>query len=140
MWRARTSTGPSVFSADLPLLLYERLQGWTQRLGLGHGAGQTPYEHARQVASALPETEAYVMPITGEYVRYRFARQPESTDPAPVPGSTLAHNPELLGSWKVLEPLFWKAWWRKQRERIFKPRQQKDVYTLIDPEETNPPK
>lgn len=142
IWRARTSSGPSAFSADLPLLLYERLQGWTQRLGIGHVDSQTPYEHARQVTRVLPETEPYVTPIAGEYVRYRFARQPQAATagpgsaPNPVPSTaptSAPGDPALLDAWKLLEPLFWKAWWRKQRERFIRPKQ--DVYTLVKPED-----
>ncbi len=121
IWRARSS-GPTSFSADLPLLLYERLQQWTQRLGLGHSAHQTPYEHTRQLVAALPETQPYVEPLTEEYVRYRFARGTAETQ--------TTSDPELLQTWKSTEPLLWKAWLRKLRSRLFRP--QKDVYTLVD--------
>jgi transglutaminase-like putative cysteine protease len=126
IWRAR-STGPTAFSADLPLLLYERLQQWAQRLGLGQAAHQTPYEHSRQLVTALPETQPYVEPLTEEYVRYRFARQPA---PAAPPE---AADPALLETWQAVEPLFWKAWLRKLRDRMIKPKG--DPYRLVGEEQ-----
>jgi hypothetical protein len=131
IWRARSS-GPTAFSADLPLLLYERLQQWTQRLGMGHAAHQTPYEHTRQLVSALPETQPYVDPLTDEYVRYRFARQLAPAAPA---AAGAAGEPELLQKWQAVEPIFWKAWLRKLRDRVIRPKN--NVYELVD--EDRPP-
>jgi hypothetical protein len=127
IWRARSS-GPTAFSADLPLLLYERLQQWTQRLGIGPAAHQTPYEHSQQLATVLPETQPYVAPLTAEYVRYRFARQ----DTASAPGSPgqVPADPDLLQTWHTVEPLFWKAWLRKLRDRVIRPKS--NVYQLVD--------
>jgi len=125
IWRARMS-GPTAFTADLPLILYDRLQSWTQRLGLGPAVNQTPYEHARQVATALPETQPHVGQITEHYVRYRFARQ---TLDAGIATGALG-DPELLQSWKTVEPLLWKAWLRKLRGRFR--RQPADPYKLVD--------
>lgn len=121
IWRARNS-GPSAFSADLPLLLYERLQQWTQRLGIGHAAHQTPYEHTRLLVSALPEAQPYVEPLTDEYVRYRFAPQ----------SAAAAGEPELLQKWQAVEPIFWRAWLRKLRDRVIRPKS--NVYQLVDDE------
>ncbi len=120
IWRARNS-GPTAFSADLPLLLYERLQQWTQRLGIGHAAHQTPYEHTRLLVSALPEAQQYVEPLTDEYVRYRFA-----------PQAAAAGEPELLQKWQAVEPIFWRAWLRKLRDRVIRPKS--NVYQLVDGE------
>jgi transglutaminase-like putative cysteine protease len=126
IWRARSS-GPTAFSADLPLLLYERLQQWARRLGLGPAAHQTPYEHTEQLVTALPETRPYVAPLTEEYVRYRFARQPA---PLPAGAREPVADPDLLQKWQAVEPLFWKAWLRKLRDRVVRPKH--DVYRLVD--------
>jgi hypothetical protein len=129
IWRAR-SNGPTAFSADLPLLLYERLQHWTQRLGIGHAAHQTPYEHTRMLVATLPETQPYVEPLTDEYVRYRFARQAPPAAPASQMPADATGKPELLGQWQAVEPMFWKAWLRKLRNRVLRPKS--NVYQLVD--------
>ncbi len=129
IWRARSS-GPSAFSADLPLLLYERLQHWTQRLGMGHAAHQTPYEHTRVLVAALPETQPYVEPLTDEYVRYRFARHSHPAGAPAGEGAAAPGEPELLQQWQAVEPLFWRAWLRKLRNRVIRPRS--SVYQLVD--------
>ncbi len=74
IWRVRNS-GPTAFATAPPLLTYERLQRWTQRLGVGPGLSQTPYEHANQVSAAFPQAQPYVTAITDTYVQYRFAGQ-----------------------------------------------------------------
>lgn len=131
IWRARSS-GPTTFSADLPLLLYERLQQWTQRLGLGHAEHQTPYEHTRLLVSALPETQQYVEPLTDEYVRYRFAQHSQPAAPA----GAATGEPDLLQNWQAVEPIFWKAWLRKLRSRVVRPRSG-NVYQLVDEDSSN---
>jgi transglutaminase-like putative cysteine protease len=127
IWRARSS-GPTAFSADLPLLLYERLQQWAQRLGIAHTPSQTPYEHSRRVIAALPDAQPYVEPLTDEYVRYRFARQSAG---ALAP----AGDPDLLQKWQAVEPIFWKAWLRNLRDRLLRRSPKKDVYVLVEKEE-----
>lgn len=126
IWRARHN-GPAAFSADLPLLLYERLQQWTQRLGLGPAPHETPYEHSRHVVAVLPDTQPYVAPLTEEYVRYRFA-------PTPVGAPSAGEDADLLQTWQTVEPIFWNAWLRSLRDRLLH-RQGKDVYTLVDGDE-----
>jgi transglutaminase-like putative cysteine protease len=126
IWRARSS-GPTAFSADLPLLLYERLQQWTQRLGIGPAAHQTPYEHSRQLITVLPETQPYVEPLAKEYVRYRFARHDEPSVSAL--GGQVPADQDLLHKWQAVEPLFWKAWLRKLRDRVIRPKN--NVYQLV---------
>jgi hypothetical protein len=131
IWRARSS-GPTAFSADLPLLLYERFQHWAERLGIGPAAHQTPYEHTRQLVTALPETQPYIEPLAEEYVRYRFARQDV---PAPAAaGGQAAADPDLLQQWQAVEPLFWKAWLRKLRDRVIRPKN--NVYQLTHDDRT----
>jgi transglutaminase-like putative cysteine protease len=131
IWRARSS-GPSAFSADLPLLLYERLQQWAQRLGIGPAAHQTPYEHSQQLVAALPESQPYVTPLTEEYVRYRFAPQSgaEALPAGTLPAGAAHADGDLLQKWQAVEPIFWKAWLRKLRGRLLRPQQ--DVYHLVD--------
>lgn len=126
IWRARNS-GPSAFSADLPLLLYERLQQWAQRLGVGHSPHQTPYEHSRSVVAMLPDTQPYVEPLTEQYVRYRFARQAPGSSPT-------VEDQSLLQSWQAVEPIFWKAWLRNLRDRLLR-RRRRDMYTLVAKDE-----
>jgi hypothetical protein len=133
IWRVRSS-GPTAFSADLPLLLYERLQQWTQRLGLGHSEHQTPYEHTRQLVTALPQTQPYVEPLTEEYVRFRFAPHSPVSSPTATGAGASAGDPELLQKWQAVEPIFWKAWLGKLRSRVVKP--QKNVYHLVDDDST----
>jgi hypothetical protein len=79
------------------------------------------------LVTALPETQPYVEPLTEEYVRYRFARQPA---PAAPPE---AADPALLETWQAVEPLFWKAWLRKLRDRMIKPKG--DPYRLVGEEQ-----
>jgi hypothetical protein len=55
IWRVRSS-GPTVFTAELPLQVYERLERWSQRLGLPLRASHTPHEHARALSGALPRS------------------------------------------------------------------------------------
>jgi hypothetical protein len=133
IWRVRSS-GPTAFSADLPVLLYERLQQWTQRLGLGHSEHQTPYEHTRQIITALPQTQPYVEPLTDEYVRFRFAPHLAVSSPTATGADASGGDPELLQKWQAVEPMFWKAWLRKLRSRVVK--QQKNVYHLVDDDST----
>lgn len=121
--RARNS-GPTAFATDLPLLLYERFQRWMGRLNLDVRIGQTPYEHAHQVGSVLPETREHVDRITGNYVRYRFSRSEAAPANSAVPGGG-----ELLRSWRLLEPMLWKAWFRQLRRR---PATNGDNYRLVD--------
>ena len=125
IWRARSS-GPSAFTADLPVILFERMQNWAQRLGVGPATGQTPYEHARALGAALPEAQPYIEQITDNYVRFRFARQ--DVPAAAALGNV--QNPALLQSWKQMETLFWKAWLRKLRNRFV--RRQGSPYVLVN--------
>jgi transglutaminase-like putative cysteine protease len=121
--RARNS-GPTAFTTELPVLLFERMQRWMGRLGLEAQTGQTPYEHARRVGRALPETQPHVDAITGSYVRYRFSRSETS------PAETVSAGGEsLLSSWRLLEPLLWKAWLRRLRQRG---KGNADNYRLLD--------
>jgi transglutaminase-like putative cysteine protease len=103
------------YSADLPPILYERLQRWAARLGLRSGETETPYEQSRRFGRALPAGRPMIQQIVHEYVLHRFA--PHA---AGVTAAT-AENP-LGRAWQTLEPLFWRAWlrrfyWTKIRRR-----------------------
>ncbi len=109
-------TAPS-YSADLPPLLYERLQRWMGRLGIRTAETDTPYEQSQRLARALPEGKPMIQQIVHQYVLHRFARRhsPPSVlwaaDPTSVP---VAEAGTTLGqSWQTLEPIFWKAWLRR---------------------------
>jgi hypothetical protein len=126
VWRIRYS-GPNSFALEIPVLMFDRLQFWAQRLGLGPTPTQTPYEHARQVTAALPETAPYVQEITNTYVQFRFSRHPAtSPDAAPVDAG-------LNDAWRKLEPLFWRAWWQRLRQRVLgRKRTSANPYDLVD--------
>ncbi len=127
VWRIRYS-GPNSFAVEGPVLFFERLQFWAQRLGIGGTPAQTPYEHARQVAAALPETQPYVQEITDTYVQFRFRRH----DAAPADAAPA--DPGLNQAWRKLEPLFWRAWWQRLRQRWFgRKTRAANHYDLIDP-------
>ena len=111
--------GPTNFTPDLPPILYERLQRWTERLGLRLSESDTPFEREQRLGQALPEGRPFVQRITQSYVRYRFSRQNQDNNalfrpPASqgqAPGQTLGND--LGQSWQALERVFWKAWARK---------------------------
>ncbi len=124
LWRIRIA-GPTAFTPDLPLILFERLQGWAARLGLAPQPHQTPYEQARRWARALPEGEPPIRSLTDSYVRYRFSGRagaalsaapplPE-TAAHPVAGGTAAAPPSApeVEAWRVLQPVLLKAWLRR---------------------------
>lgn len=115
IWRARSS-GPTTFTADLPLQVYERLERWSQRIGMPIGASQTPYEHARSLSRALPEAEPLVYSVTESYVRYRFGGAP----PSPDEQKQVNGEPALWRTWRQLEALFWRAWGRAWKQRLLR--------------------
>lgn len=108
IWRVRSS-GPTVFTAELPLVVYERLERWSQRLGLPMQPTATPNEHARALAGLWPTAEPLVQEVTAAYVRFRFGGGQGETDQT----GTL-----LWQRWQTLEALFWKAWWQRWRRRL----------------------
>ena len=122
IWRVRNS-GPTAFATALPLLTYERLQRWTQRLGLGPGLSQTPYEHANQVSAAFPQAQPYVTTITDTYVQYRFSGQA-------VPAEESMADAGLTRSWRQLEAIFRRAWLQRLRSRLFRRGKRKPAENL----------
>jgi transglutaminase-like putative cysteine protease len=106
LWRFRLA-GPSAFTPDLPVILFDRLQRWAIRIGLSAQPTQTPYEQAHQWQQALPEGQQPISQITDSYVNFRFAR----------PVATARDERQPVGvevsAWRKLEPVLWKAWLRK---------------------------
>jgi hypothetical protein len=104
--------GPTAFTPELPPILYERLQRWAERLGIGVRASETPYEQARTFGRALPEGQPLISEITDTYVRYRFSRQ-NLAEPAPAQPVAGGAGQRLVEAWQQLQPLLWRAWGRK---------------------------
>lgn len=109
--------GPTAFTADMPVLLFERLQRWAQRVGLPPQPHQTPWEQARRWSRALPDGAAAIQRITGSYVLLRFSR-PSAQPPAPTGGTLAADpaNPERqadAAAWQELQPILVRAWFRR---------------------------
>jgi hypothetical protein len=127
IWRVRSS-GPTVFTAELPLQVYERLERWSQRLGLPLRASHTPHEHARALSGALPEAEPLVREVTDSYVRYRFS----GAEPV-VEASEQTQPPALWETWRRLESVFWRAWRRSWGQWLR--RKPVDPHTLAPPKE-----
>lgn len=127
IWRVRSS-GPTIFTAELPLQVYERLERWSQRLGMPVRASHTPHEHARTLSNALPEAEPYVREVTDSYVRYRFSGATPRGEP---PAQT--QPPALWETWRQLDGIFWKAWRRAWVQRLR--RKPDDPHRLAPPKE-----
>ena len=51
--------------------------------------------------------------ITETYVQFRFSRQD-----ATLAGATPV-DAGLNNAWRKLEPLLWRAWWQRLRQRVF---------------------
>lgn len=103
--------GPTSFTPELPPILYERLQRWTERLGLRLPESETPYEQERRISEALPDGRPFIRRITQTYVHYRFSRH--SDGGAPLFRPEPREGEELGQTWQALERVFWKAWLRK---------------------------
>jgi transglutaminase-like putative cysteine protease len=99
------SSGPTAFTPDLPIILFERLQRWGARIGIAPQASETPYEQANAWSRRLPDGAPPIRRITRAYVLQRFGgRQPQPAPP--VPG---ARQPGAE-DWATLQPLFVRAW------------------------------
>ncbi len=86
---------PAALAPDITLRIYERLERWAARVGLGRRASQTPYEHAGLLINALPEAEAPIRRITDLYVQECFS-------PLAVTARDLQ---ALFLDWQTLQPL-----------------------------------
>ena len=105
--------GPTDFSPNLPILLYERLITWAERMGLPLPAHHTPYERAQDLGQAMPEGQPFVQAITQSYVHHRFAGNGAAAEP--VAGSPEAD--ELGGAWRKLQPIMLRTWARRLLSR-----------------------
>lgn len=114
IWRVRNS-GPTVFTEELPLQIYERMERWSQRIGLPIRLNQTPYEHAQVLSDALPGAELLVRDVTDSYVRYRFGGAGQT-----VEVDAHVRTPALWQTWKQLEAIFWRAWRQTWRRRLLR--------------------
>jgi transglutaminase-like putative cysteine protease len=128
IWRARHE-GPTAFALALPLILYEKMQGWGQRLGVMPLPSATPYEHAASLGQVLPQGRPQIGEITESYIRFRFSRQE-----VPAPEA----DPALQQSWRTLEGHFWRAWWRNLRSGLWRRQPPGDPYEIV--ESTRPAK
>ncbi len=125
IWGLRRSPrfGPTTFTPDQPLLLFERMQRWTQRLGLGVIDNETPYEQGRRIGRALPEGRSFITQIIHRYVLHRFSRPPvAAVTYGPPQPHELAASEELSQAWRALEPIFWKAWARRLYDKVIRRR------------------
>ncbi len=97
------------YSADLPPLLYERLQRWAQRLGIRTSETDTPYEQSGRMGRALPTGKPMIQQIAHQYVLHRFSPHKYGNgEPAVV-----SEGDQLGRAWQTLEPIFWRAWVRR---------------------------
>lgn len=108
IWRTRIN-GPIGFDPDLPPIIFDRLQNWAARLGLGGSPSETPYEQAHSLSTALPEGQQPITSITEQYVQYRFRRRLAGN----VRYSASETNDVLTQEWQTLQPLLWRRWLRK---------------------------
>lgn len=108
---------PTAFTADLPPILYERLQRWTGRLGIRLAETETPYEQGKRLGQALPEGRTMIQQIIQQYVLHRFNRgrtlATHTESNQPLQGSSQTNLETLDKAWQALEPVFWKAWLRR---------------------------
>ncbi|MEZ4678970.1 MAG: transglutaminaseTgpA domain-containing protein [Caldilineaceae bacterium] len=104
------------YTADLPPILYGRLQRWMGRLGIRLAETETPYEQSRRLGYALPEGQSLIQQIVHQYVLHRFSGM-AATGSSSLPDSSAAApgaTGTMLGqAWQRLEPIFWKAWLRR---------------------------
>ncbi len=122
--RRLQSGGPTAFTPDLPIILFERLQRWGARIGIASAPNETPYEQANAWSRALPEGAPPIRRITRAYVFQRFSgRPPQATPPAPGEKSPAAAD------WATLQPLFLRAWLKRHVPFM---RTRRDVYDLGD--------
>ncbi len=103
--------GATAFTTDFPSLFYDRLQHWTQRLGIRLPETETPYEQGQRLSQIFPEGRTSIRQIIHAYVLYRF--RPASLSSAGAAADGQPTDPSLSRVWKQLEPIFWKAWLRK---------------------------
>ncbi len=99
------SGGPTAFTPDLPVILFERMQRWGGRIGLAPQPHQTPTEQSSAWSRALPDGAPEVRRITSAYELFRFG----GGHSAAVPPAAGESSPEAE-AWSTLQPLFVRAW------------------------------
>lgn len=105
--RGRRQTRPVQVDPELSLRLYERLERWASRVGLGRRPSQTPFEHAAMLSQTVPDGAAPIQHITATYVREQFS-------PSAVPPAELG---ALSGEWLKLQPVL-RRYWNQYRTRL----------------------
>jgi transglutaminase-like putative cysteine protease len=130
--------GPTAFTPELPVLLFERLQRWAGRIGLAPRDSDTPWEQARSWSRALPEGSEPIERITGSYVRLRFSRPHAAVPLAGAGGPEQGELQADAQAWQTLQPLFLKEWARRLLPG--RSRGAEGYYTLSDrtPRDTPP--
>ncbi|MCB0061279.1 MAG: DUF3488 domain-containing protein [Caldilineaceae bacterium] len=133
LWGLRFLPGfrPLAFTADLPAIYYERLQRWTQRLGIRFTESDTPYEQGQRLGRIFPEGRSGIRQIVHAYVLHRFRPQqlvmtgggrslfPDNSQDTVQDAvqnamkNAMQDEGTLNQSWKQLTPIFWKAWLRR---------------------------
>ena len=91
---------PVALPPDMTLRIYERLERWATRVGLGRRPSQTPYEHTSLLINAMPEGEAPIRRITELYVQECFS-------PVAVTARDLQ---SLFVDWQSLQPILRRYW------------------------------
>ncbi|MBI3960432.1 MAG: transglutaminase domain-containing protein, partial [Chloroflexi bacterium] len=113
LMRRRVWQGPDGFVLEPPVLVYERLIGWAQRLRLATQTGLTPYERSAILTQELPVGAPFIQRITDIYVQFRFA-------PRAIQGGE--SDGELESNWRQLRPVLLRAWLERRLRRGDEPR------------------
>jgi len=113
LMRRRVWQGPDGLVIEPPLLVYERLIDWAQRLGMAAQTGLTPYERSTILAQELPLGAPFIRRITDIYVQYRFAPRTPLGEKS---------NSELESNWQQLRPILLRAWLERRLRRSDEPR------------------
>jgi len=95
IYNAQHISARSSFSGDV----YFAMLKLAQWMGLAKRPSQTPYEHASILAKNLPDIQAEVNFITGEFVRSEFS--PRQT--------TQETRAKLLAAWHKMRPVLYRA-------------------------------
>ena len=89
---------------QLLLGLFERIQGWAERLRIPWPASQTPLEHAHAFGRVLPEANEPIHRLTGLLLAQEYGRQQLTTDT--LKSATV--------DWRRLQPALWRHWLGQQ--------------------------
>ena len=129
--------GPTSFTPDVPPIIFDKMQLWSQRLGLNPAPEQTPYEQAGRLGRVLPDGKPFIDQITEGYVQYRFGNgSVQAQSAATVNGSGITSagptpaQRALPNAWQQLYRIFWRAWMRKFTST--KIRRRNNPFTLVN--------